>query len=249
MKETQEIEQWLQDSLADFRIDSKEKQELRLILGQLDIEQSHFVRNRAFDLAQQALPSGDKAGRSVLRWLRSIMRILDNSHSHRGGAAEVYFSPGEDCRRKLIELIQGAQHSLDICVFTISDDRISEAILAAQRRKIALRIITDDDKSFDRGSDIDRLRDRGVALRMDDEPSHMHNKFALIDRKILVNGSFNWTRSASDKNQENILVTDDPALVVPYMSQFELLWRQYGPKHADPEQIRTLIKTHKTPAN
>lgn len=226
--ESQEIKQWLQHSLEDFRIDPTEKQQLRLMLGQMDLEQSHFVRNCAFDLVQQAMRNDNMDGWALMRWLRSVMRILDNTRSSRGGVSGAYFSPGDDCRLKLIELIHGAKQSLEICVFTISDDRITEAILQAQRRKIALRIITDDDKSLDRGSDVERLINKGIALRMDDDPSHMHNKFAIIDSKLLVNGSFNWTRSASDRNQENILLTDDPALVVPFVSQFERLWRQYA---------------------
>ena len=72
-----------------------------------------------------------------------------------------------------------------------------------------MRIISDDDKQFDEGSDIHALREAGVPLRIDDSPFHMHHKFALVDGAWLLNGSFNWTRSASVNNEENLLVTDD----------------------------------------
>ena len=63
---------------------------------------------------------------------------------------------------------------------------------------------------------------------MDDDPSHMHHKFVIRDQQILANGSFNWIRSASLRNQENILVTDQPARVADFLAQFERLWRQFA---------------------
>jgi phosphatidylserine/phosphatidylglycerophosphate/cardiolipin synthase-like enzyme len=51
----------------------------------------------------------------------------------------------------------------------------------------------------------------------------MHHKFALFDNETLLNGSFNWTRSASDVNQENILITQDAELVEKFSRQFDYL--------------------------
>jgi phosphatidylserine/phosphatidylglycerophosphate/cardiolipin synthase-like enzyme len=56
----------------------------------------------------------------------------------------------------------------------------------------------------------------------------MHHKFALFDDRILLNGSFNWTRSASDFNQENLLVIDHPPLVADYVREFEGLWQRFS---------------------
>jgi phosphatidylserine/phosphatidylglycerophosphate/cardiolipin synthase-like enzyme len=55
----------------------------------------------------------------------------------------------------------------------------------------------------------------------------MHNKFAVIDGRLLINGSFNWTRQACLYNQENVIVTDNPQLVRLFAAQFEALWRRY----------------------
>lgn len=52
----------------------------------------------------------------------------------------------------------------------------------------------------------------------------MHHKFAIFDGEILVNGSYNWTRSANDFNAENILVTGDPDLVAAFQREFDALW-------------------------
>ena len=52
----------------------------------------------------------------------------------------------------------------------------------------------------------------------------MHNKFVIIDDKLLLTGSFNWSFSAVYKNSENIMVTGNPEIVNPYIDNFEMLW-------------------------
>ena len=91
-----------------------------------------------------------------------------------------------------------------------------------------MRVISDDDKAHDRGSDVHRLADSGVPVRTDHSPNHMHHKFAIFDRMLLVNGSYNWTRSAAERNEENLVVTDDQRIVGCFQAEFEKLWDQFG---------------------
>jgi mitochondrial cardiolipin hydrolase len=113
-----------------------------------------------------------------------------------------------------------------VCVFTITDDRLADALLAAHRRGVAIRVLTDNDKAHDLGSDIERIAAAGVAVRIDRTPFHMHHKYAIFDGRRLLNGSYNWTRGAARDNQENVVVTDDPALVARFAAAFEALWGQ-----------------------
>lgn len=136
----------------------------------------------------------------------------------------VYFSPGETCKKAIISHIDGAQDALKICVFTISDDDIAHAIIQAYRRGLEVTIITDNDKTEDRGSDVYRLFKEGIEVKTDETPNHMHHKFAIIDDEILLTGSFNWTRSATKYNQENILITDNADIVSPYLQEYDRLW-------------------------
>ena len=124
-----------------------------------------------------------------------------------------------------MQLINAARTDLDICVFTITDDRLAEAILAAHQRKVAIRIITDNEKAFYPGSDIDRLQTAGIQLKVDQTPFHMHHKFALFDRQLLLTGSYNWTRGAARDNLENFIVTSERRLVEPFQDTFERLWK------------------------
>lgn len=225
----QELEQWLVASLEDFKLSQSEALELRAILPRLADDDIAFARNKAFQLAREPIRIGGDNAVAILLWLEKLTKAIDNyRQSETSSIAEAHFSPGEDCRRQLLDLLVSARESIDISVFTISDDRLTDAIYAAHQRKIRVRVTTDNHKARDEGSDIFYLIDKGVDIRMDNTENHMHHKFAVIDKKVLVNGSFNWTRSASDYNQENILVTDEPKLVSAYLNEFESLWKEFS---------------------
>ncbi|WP_190300505.1 phospholipase D-like domain-containing protein [Rufibacter hautae] len=140
-----------------------------------------------------------------------------------------YFSPGEDCLKAILAFIGSATTSLKICVFTISDDRITNAILAAHRKGIDIQLLTDNEKLFDKGSDIRQLSQAGISTKIDNTPNHMHHKFAIMDHAHVLTGSYNWTRSAALYNHENILVTSDAHVVADYSKEFNRLWKEMDP--------------------
>jgi phosphatidylserine/phosphatidylglycerophosphate/cardiolipin synthase-like enzyme len=52
----------------------------------------------------------------------------------------------------------------------------------------------------------------------------MHHKFAIIDNRLLLTGSYNWTFAANNKNEENLMVIDDPEIIKIFQNQFVNLW-------------------------
>lgn len=137
-----------------------------------------------------------------------------------------YFSPGTDCLDAILESINSAEHSLKICVFTISDDRITEALCRAFAAGIKVRVLTDNEKLFDKGSDIGKIAAAGIPVRVDVTHNHMHHKFAIIDNEAILTGSYNWTRSAASYNHENVLITHDRDTVLAYCQEFDRLWNE-----------------------
>ena len=223
------LDQQLRDSLVDLKLSNEERDELRQLGTDLGPDQVRYLRNRAFDLVRDLTLSDAANALPALKWLEQVIKTLDSVGSApRVEHASAHFSPGESCRRKIRELCRQARESVDICVYTIADDRLSEEIVACHRRGVTVRVISDNEKQFDEGSDIQHLIAQGVPLRIDDSPYHMHHKFALFDGRLLLNGSFNWTRSASTSNEENLLVIDHPQLVSSYAREFDELWARFA---------------------
>ena len=222
------LDRSLRESAQDFTLDAGEKLQLRELGQQLDAARVRFLRNRAFDIARETMLATPAETLDVLRWLEQVVKTLDAANEAAPVVSSAYFSPGDTCLRRLRDLMRGCKATLDICVFTIADDRLTDAILECHARGVQVRVVSDNDKQHDSGSDIARLRDRGVPVRLDDAPYHMHHKFALVDGCVLANGSFNWTRSATRDNDENLVVSDDANLVRVFGLQFGKLWQQFG---------------------
>lgn len=226
-----ELEEAFRRTLDDRRLTRGERRALTEIVDELDPAPGEraILLGRAFEVAADALSR--HADREVLDWLLGVARIVALPPSarspHDTEIAEACFGPCENCSLRLRMLIAESSSSLDVCVFTITDNALAEALLAAHGRGLNVRVITDDLTSLDPGSDVFRLRDAGVAVRFDGRPEHMHHKFAVFDRRLLVTGSYNWTRTAARHNHENILITDQKPLVSAFLGEFERLWNDF----------------------
>lgn len=144
----------------------------------------------------------------------------------KNAATMAYFSPGDTCLNAIVLQLKAATKTVDICVFTISDDRISREIMACHKRNVKVRLISDNEKMNDEGSDIANLSKEGIPLKIDTSSGHMHHKFAIIDGKILINGSYNWTRSAAQYNYENIIISQEKALISQFQKEFSAIWEK-----------------------
>ena len=219
----------LEQSLEDRRLSRAEKSVLNQHLEETgaDAQQLAQFRGLAFGLAREAVDATN--GTLIVEWLEGVVKVLQPSAGEdKADVAEAWFSPHPDCPQRIRTLLAQAKRTVEICVFTITDDRLTSAILEAHGRSVRVRIITDNDKAADLGSDADRFLQAGVELRVDRSEYHMHHKFAVFDNAVLLNGSYNWTRSAAANNEENFIVTNNRHLVGIFSKTFEDLWQQFG---------------------
>lgn len=224
-----EVDGILAATLEDDRLSRGEKHAIRELMrgNEIKEEELAFFRHRAFALARAKLPTHNS--RQVLEWLEGVVKVLQPRPPKDSVHSEVHFSPGPACLEAIQRQLRRSRSSVDICVFTITDDRLSRTILDTHRRDVKLRVATDDDKAYDRGSDIFELAEAGIDVRVDESEHHMHHKFAVFDRSSVITGSYNWTRSAARHNRENILITDDERLVEPYVRVFDEMWSRLKP--------------------
>ena len=119
---------------------------------------------------------------------------------------ECYFFPNPENEIKVVNMLRSCKKTLDIAIFTFTRDSLCNAVKEAFDRKIKVRIIADDVCSNMWGSDIRKLAAYGIFIKTDNSQKyHMHHKFAILDERVVITGSFNWTAQAIKYNQENIL--------------------------------------------
>lgn len=227
---TDDYREFLRRSLSDARISRGERQALAsaLLAEPPTPEQRAELSRLAFSLAREAVQGAPQAA-ATFDWLEEVLKVLtvQSASTSTGCAGDACFSPGEACRDRIAGLFRTAVRSADVCVFTITDNAIAEAILSAHRRGISVRIITDDLKSLDLGSDVARFESEGIEVRLDRTKHHMHHKFAIFDRSRLVTGSYNWTLGAALDNEEHIVILSERLLLDRFQREFDRLWESY----------------------
>jgi mitochondrial cardiolipin hydrolase len=229
--ENQSLSDFLNETLDDSRLSRGERRILHELLeeGHPSRRDQELILHEAFSLARHRIP--DARDKRILEWLEDVVKTLRPASDdiHESHHPQALFFPSDHALDRLVEILDNTRRTMDICVFTVTHDRLSRAVELAHRRGVKVRLLTDDDKAMDRGSDVIDLNQAGIPVRTDHSSAHMHHKFALLDNRTLVTGSFNWTRSAERENQENLLLTDDPFVISQYAEEFDRLWAMFSP--------------------
>lgn len=190
-------------------------------LNALDRAERGELKARLFIEAKRLGVGGD--GLRAIRWLETTFEQIEK-YSFR--LHDVLFSPGQDIPENIAFYMSQAKKTVDLCVFTISDDVLSDCLKKLHGRGVKVRIITDNNKMRDAGSQIKELARSGIDVKVDNSRYHMHNKFGIIDGRIAFTGSYNWTYTAKMHNQENLLITTNFTIVHKFINEFEMLWEQ-----------------------
>lgn len=137
---------------------------------------------------------------------------------------EIYFTPGPECENNIIAEINQAK-KIDIAVYSITNQNIVDAIIAAKKRGAKVRVITDRLQSAGKYSLAEELESAGIPVIKNVKHRIMHNKFAIFDGRRIESGSYNWTDSATKSNAENCMFFDQEDKT--FTKQFDYLWDLY----------------------
>ena len=157
--------------------------------------------------------------------LEQVVKSIDASFVKAPVADEVCFSPDDPCDTKLVRFIQSATTSLDVAIFDLNLDQVAHEILV-KSKKIPVRILVDRRQAKGDHSLVPLLIKAGANVRIGHQRGIMHNKFTLVDGKMLELGSFNYTNGAAFKNNENQLYLAQPKIVAAYKNRFEKIWAE-----------------------
>ena len=147
------------------------------------------------------------------------------------------FSPQGKCSAYLLREIEAAKKELLVAVYAFTNDELASALVQAKKRGVAVQIVVD--REFDLANESSKGKffesqkipvrriSGGKSKNQEKENGLMHQKFAVIDRRIVFTGSYNWTRAADTVNDENLLLFRDAGpLAEEYRKAFFQLWER-----------------------
>ncbi len=147
---------------------------------------------------------------------------------------EVYFTPSYKALNEVVDLINISRKSVDVAMYNFTSRPLSHALVLAKRRGVKIRVVLDRKSNNPKENRFTKylyLKSKGIDVRFAKPHRHwdrdgiMHNKFAVIDNKIVITGSANWTASAFVINDENIIIISREDIANVYEKEFDILWK------------------------
>ena len=133
-----------------------------------------------------------------------------------GAAVAVCFSPEEDCTAFAVDAIDRAEAQILVNAYGLTtSSSIIKALVRAKQRGVDVRLIADRTTPCGHSSGIGPLARAGILIWIDHSARIAHSKSMIIDGKVTLTGSINWTGGAA-LNSENLNLVASPTIAAAY---------------------------------
>jgi phosphatidylserine/phosphatidylglycerophosphate/cardiolipin synthase-like enzyme len=139
---------------------------------------------------------------------------------------ESCFAPEDRCADQIIRLVRQAQRTIRFMAFSFTHDGIGKAIRDRANDGIRVEGVFESRGSDVASSEYESLRRKKLDIWLDGNPYTMHHKIIIIDNQTVILGSFNFSDSANEANDENMLAIHDRAVTEAYLAEFDRVYRQ-----------------------
>ena len=142
-----------------------------------------------------------------------------------GTPLDIYFSPDDHVQAALVELLDNAQTSIYFLAYSFTADPLGKAI--RQRAAAGVKVsgvMEAEQVATNVGTEYDAFRAAGLDVHLDGNLGQMHHKVMIIDDQIVIMGSYNFTASAENVNDENLIVIYSPDIAAQYLREFQRVY-------------------------
>jgi phosphatidylserine/phosphatidylglycerophosphate/cardiolipin synthase-like enzyme len=142
---------------------------------------------------------------------------------------DTHFSPDDGVAASLLDLLNEAQSSIYFMAYSFTSNDLGDAIRARFKDDVDVDVkgVMDAEQiKSNTGTEYDAFLQAGIDVRADGNEGLMHHKMIIIDRQIVVLGSYNFTNNAETQNDENLLVIYDAEIAAQYLDEFDRVYEQ-----------------------
>jgi phosphatidylserine/phosphatidylglycerophosphate/cardiolipin synthase-like enzyme len=134
---------------------------------------------------------------------------------------EIYFSPDDHVASQIITLIDQAKKSIYFLAYSFTSNDIGTAIIERSNAGILTEGIMDQSQVISNtGTEYDSFIKAGIKVYSYAKDGLMHNKVIIIDRKIVITGSYNFGKNAEETNDENVVIIHSSMIAEKYLSEY-----------------------------
>lgn len=142
---------------------------------------------------------------------------------------ETYFAPEEELAPVIANYVAEAQEEILFMAFAFTEESIGSAMLDRALEGVRVRGVFETVGSQSEFSYFGRMRDArlpNLQVRQDGNPRIMHHKVIIVDGKMIIFGSFNFSANANDSNDENVVIVHDPQFASYFEEEFNWVWAE-----------------------
>jgi len=144
-----------------------------------------------------------------------------------GTDVEVYFSPDDGVAEHIQEILDNAVESIYFMAFSFTTDEFGEAIRRQAKNGLQVAGVMEEQQvKSNIGTEYDIFKQAGLAVFVDGNPGQMHHKTMIVDGQIVITGSYNFSRSAEIRNDENVVIFHNELIADYYMQEFRRIYDQ-----------------------
>ena len=142
-----------------------------------------------------------------------------------GTEISTYFSPGNDTISPLIREIQSAERSIHFMAFSFTHDALGSAMRDRFRSGIDVRGVFEE-RQVDKHSEHDAMKADGLPVVIDRSRGTMHHKVIVVDEETVITGSYNFSKNAEKRNNENLLIIKgNREIAAAYLAEYRRITR------------------------
>lgn len=141
--------------------------------------------------------------------------ILNNTQ------VQVFFSPRGGCTEAIVGELNKAKSEILVQAYSFTSKPVAKALVDAHKRGVHTEIILDKSNVKDKYSAADFTAHMGILTYIDSAHAIAHHKVMIIDRELIITGSFNFTRAAEENNAENLLIFRSKDFAKEYLENWE----------------------------
>jgi phosphatidylserine/phosphatidylglycerophosphate/cardiolipin synthase-like enzyme len=142
-----------------------------------------------------------------------------------GSQIVVVFTPEDPgLENAIIPIVRSAAKSIRFLTFTFTDYPLADAMSQRAQAGVNVAGVFEKVGSETEASELRTLFCRSVPVRQDGNPGFLHHKFIVVDERIVITGSMNYSTNAEESNDENVLVIDNAEIARLYLQEFERVW-------------------------
>lgn len=162
--------------------------------------------------------------------LFSVPAYAATTSSHPQSAQWAFTRAGQHPDQLLESTFAAAKHTLDIAIYSLTDYDIVDAIAAAKKRGVDVRIITDreESKHWYEARELRYLSEQHIPIMVNTHSGLMHLKVSVIDDQTVTTGSYNYSEDASTRNDEVLVVLRDPTMAKAWETEFNQMWNDHA---------------------